>query len=219
MSVFSPEMVERIRSNGVIAVLVLDRAEDAVPVARALLAGGVGAMELTLRTPAAIEALRQIRQEVPEMLAGIGTILMVEQVKQVADAGAAFGVSPGVNPRVVKEAQRLKLPFAPGIVTPSDVEQALECGCTLLKFFPAEPSGGLNYLKAMAAPYVHLGVKFVPLGGLNAANTKTYLQDPLILALGGSWLAPREVIANRDWGKITETAREASRIVQEVRGK
>jgi 2-dehydro-3-deoxyphosphogluconate aldolase/(4S)-4-hydroxy-2-oxoglutarate aldolase len=214
---FTSELTERVRANGVIAVLVIDRAADAVPVARALLDGGIAGMELTLRTPAALDALKEIRKHVPEMLAGIGTILTVDQVKQVKDAGGAFGVSPGTNPKIVREAQKLGLPFAPGIVTPSDVEQALECGCKLLKFFPAEPSGGLSYLKAMAAPYVHLGVKFIPLGGVNASNAKAYLQDSLILSLGGSWLAPREVIQKQDWAAITAVAKEASGIVKEVR--
>ncbi len=212
------ELGKRIVRSGVIAVLVIDREEDAVPLARALLAGGVDAMELTLRTPAALGALRAIRQGVPDMLAGIGTILQPEQVDAAVDAGAAFGVSPGTNPRVLARARERGLPFAPGIATPSDVEQALEFGCRLLKFFPAESLGGLKYLKDLAAPYLHLGVKFVPLGGVNTGNLKAYLADPLIAAVGGSWLAPRDVIQKKDWAAITQTAREASGLVQQVRG-
>ncbi|MDB6137874.1 MAG: eda [Verrucomicrobiaceae bacterium] len=204
--------------TGIIAVLMIDHVDDAVPVARALLAGGVDCMELTLRTNAAMEALRRIRAEVPEMTAGVGTILALEQVREVAEARAAFGVSPGINPRVVSEARRFQLPFAPGICTPSDIERALEYGCRLLKFFPAEPSGGLPFLKAIAAPYAHLGLRYIPLGGVDEGNAGSYLSEPIIQAIGGSWLAPREAIQGKDWKAIEDNARRASAIVQEVRG-
>jgi len=188
---------KRIESTGIVAVLVIDREEDGPDLAKALLAGGVDIMELTLRTPAAIGALRRIRAEVPDMLAGAGTVLTPAQVEEVKNAGAEFAVSPGLNPRVMQAAKEAGLPFAPGISTPSDIEQALEFDCRLLKFFPAEASGGLARLKAMSAPYQHLGVRFVPLGGVNEKNMSTYLADPLIAALGGSWLAPREAIKLR----------------------
>jgi 2-dehydro-3-deoxyphosphogluconate aldolase/(4S)-4-hydroxy-2-oxoglutarate aldolase len=152
------------------------------------------------------------------MMPGIGTILTPEQVDQVAEAGAAFGVAPGLNRRVVLRAQEVGLPFAPGVATPSDLEAALELGCREVKFFPAEPSGGLAYLKSMAAPYTHLGVRFVPLGGLKADNLGDYLRSPLVLAVGGSWLAPRDLIQQHDWDAITRRAAEATRIVREVRG-
>jgi 2-dehydro-3-deoxyphosphogluconate aldolase/(4S)-4-hydroxy-2-oxoglutarate aldolase len=142
-------MLDRVQRCGVIAVLIVDQAQDAIPLAQALLAGGIDAMELTLRTPAALDALRRIKAEVPKMLVGAGTVLTPEQVSEVAAAGADFAVSPGMNPRVVLAARELGLPFAPGIATPSDIEQAIECGCKLLKFFPAEPLGGLSYLKAI----------------------------------------------------------------------
>ena len=191
---FNPELADRIQKAGIIAVLIVDRVEDAVPLAKSLLDGGVGVMELTLRTEAALGALKAIRSSVPEMLAGVGTILTPAQVTEVKEAGAAFGVAPGVSRRVMEAARKAGLSFAPGILTPSDIEAALEYDCQLLKLFPAEPAGGLAYLKAMAAPYAHLGLKFVPLGGVNAKNMGTYLADPLISALGGSWLAPREAI-------------------------
>ncbi|MFZ5828712.1 MAG: bifunctional 4-hydroxy-2-oxoglutarate aldolase/2-dehydro-3-deoxy-phosphogluconate aldolase [Planctomycetota bacterium] len=210
-------LLERIEQSGVIAVLVVDQVNHAVPLARALLAGGVSVMELTLRTPAAIDALKAIRAEVPEMLAGIGTILTPEQVDAVKEAGGAFGVAPGTNPRVIRRAQEVGLPFSPGIATPSDIEAALELGCRDLKFFPAEPSGGLKYLQSAAAPYAHLGVRFIPLGGLNAENMRTYLADKLTLAIGGSWLAPRDVIGRQDWGTIEKNAREARAAVDAVR--
>ncbi len=214
---FSPELAARIEQAGIIAVLIVDRVEDAVPLAKALLDGGVDVMELTLRTDAALGALKEIRTHVPEMLAGVGTILTPEQAREVKAAGAGFGVSPGFNRRVADAAIDAGLPFAPGIATPSDIEAALECGCRLLKFFPCEPSGGLPFLKAMAAPYLHLGVKFVPLGGLNAKNMGTYLADPLISAVGGSWLAPKDAIRAGNWAEITRLAAEAKGIIRDTR--
>ena len=214
---FNENLLTKLQRTGVIAVLMIDNAAAAVPVAKALLAGGVDCIELTLRTPAAMEALRRIRTEVPEMNAGVGTILTPQQVQEVAAAGAAFGVAPGMNPRVVLEAKRVGLPFAPGVCTPSDIEQALECGCRLLKFFPAEPQGGLAYLKSIAAPYAHLNVCFIPLGGIDASNAERYLAEPSIAALGGSWLAPRDLIQKKDWPAITQRARQVSEIVKKVR--
>lgn len=215
--IFPDELSAHIRQTGVIAVLVLDDAEAAVPLANALLAGGVDCIELTLRTPAALECVRRIRAGVPQMLVGVGTILTPEQVKDAAAAGAAFGVAPGLNPRTVQAAQAAGLPFAPGICTPSDIEHALELGCRLLKFFPCEPCGGLPYLRSIAAPFAHLGVRYIPLGGVGAANAETYAREPLIHALGGSWLAPREAIQKRDWTTITKNALEATAIVKRVR--
>jgi 2-dehydro-3-deoxyphosphogluconate aldolase/(4S)-4-hydroxy-2-oxoglutarate aldolase len=214
----SSPIFDRLQSTGVLAVLVIDRVDDAVPLAEALLSGGVDAMELTLRTDAAINALRAIRQSLPEMLVGIGTILRPEQATEVAGEGAAFGVSPGLNRRVVEAAVKCGLPFAPGIATPSDVEAALELGCRRLKFFPAEALGGLPYLRAMSPPYNHLGVKYVPLGGVGPQNLAEYITDPLIAAVGGSWLAPRDKIASHDWKAIEASAREAREIIDGARG-
>lgn len=212
-----PEILKRIERCGVIAVLVIDDAPQAVPLARALLAGGIDAMELTLRTPAALEALRRVRAEVPEMLAGIGTVLTPRQIEEVARLKADFAVAPGTNPRVITAAREHGLPFMPGVATPSDIEAAVELGCRELKFFPAEPCGGLAYLRNMAAPYVHLGIRFAPLGGLTSKNLKDYMEDPLISAVGGSWLAPRALIQAQAWDKITASASEARNIVSSVR--
>ena len=216
-SMFPDAIAAQIGNCGVIAVLVIDRVEDAVFVARALIGGGVSAMELTLRTPAAIDALRAIKRDVPEMLAGAGTVITPAQVGQVLEAGADFAVSAGTNRRVVEETGRLGLPFAPGIATPSDIEQALEFGCRLLKFFPAEAGGGLAYLKSMAAPYAHLGLKFIPLGGLDAGNMKSYLREPIVQGIGGSWLAPRELIRVRNWDAIRRNAAAAAAVVRELK--
>jgi len=209
---------DHVERCGVVAVLVIDDPAHAKPLAESLLAGGVDAMELTLRTGAAIEALWSIRRNVPDMLAGIGTILTPDQVEQVVEAEAAFGVAPGLNPRVVQRAQALRLPFAPGIVTPSDIEAAVELGCRVLKFFPAEAVGGMKYLASMMAPYAHLGLRFVPLGGLNAENMTAYLANPAVPAVGGSWLAPRQLIQQEAWPAITARAAEARRIIDGLRG-
>jgi 2-dehydro-3-deoxyphosphogluconate aldolase/(4S)-4-hydroxy-2-oxoglutarate aldolase len=214
---FDPGLSARIESVGVIAVLVVDRASDAVPLAKALLQGGVGAMELTLRTPAALDALREIRAAVPEMIAGVGTILNPAQVTAAREAGAAFGVAPGTNPRVLSAARDAGFSFAPGIATPSDIEAALEFDCRLLKFFPSESSGGLAYLKNIAAPYAHLGLKYVPLGGISEKNMAGYISDPLVAALGGSWLAPRELINAADWSAISSRCAAAVEIIKSTR--
>ena len=209
---------DRLQTSAIVAVLILERESDAVPVAEALLAGGITAMELTLRTPAAIGALKLIRAKVPDMLAGIGTILFPEQVREVADCGASFGVAPGMSPRIVEAALKNGLPFAPGIATPSDIERALEYDRRVLKFFPAELSGGLKYLDAIAAPYQHLGLKYLPLGGLTEQNCATWLQSRHVGGLGGSWLAPKELISARDWKGITANAQRAVAIRDQVRG-
>jgi 2-dehydro-3-deoxyphosphogluconate aldolase/(4S)-4-hydroxy-2-oxoglutarate aldolase len=213
---FPKDLHDKIKQSKVVAVLVIDDASHAVPVAQALLRGGIGAMELTLRTDAALPALKAIKSEVPEMLAGIGTILTTDQVDQVMDAGAAFGVAPGMNAKIVKYAQERGLPFGPGIMTPSDIEAAIELGCRTIKFFPAETSGGLKHLQGMVAPYQHLGLDFIPLGGLNSQNMVDYLKSPLISAIGGSWLAKKDVINAEDWDTIEANAREARTIADSI---
>lgn len=197
----------------IIAVLTIEDANDAIPVAKALSAGGISAIELTLRTPAALEGIKRIRAEVPEVTVAAGTVLKPQQVDDVIKAGAHFAVSPGINPRVVKAAKEAGLFFGPGIMTPSDIEQALEFDCTLLKFFPAGTAGGLKHLNAMAAPYKHLGVKFIPLGGITCANVREILSDKLIAAVGGSWLAKPELIKAKQFDKITELAKEAMQAI------
>ena len=191
------DVFARLRSAGIAAVLILDHEDDAEPVAAALTEGGITAMELTLRTPAALACLRRIRSAFPSMLAGLGTVLSKDQVSQAIDAGADFAVAPGMNPRTV--------------------EAALAYQRTLLKFFPAEPSGGLKYLESIAAPYQHLGLHYIPLGGVSEANCGAWLRSPLTGAVGGSWLAPRDLIAARDWAAIRERATRATAILAGVR--
>lgn len=203
---------------GVIAVLTVDDPVDAVPLAQALKAGGISAIELTLRTPRALEAIKRIRAELPDVLIGAGTVLNVAQLKEVQAAGALFGVAPGCNPSTLRAAKDLGLPFAPGIATASDVEIALEHGCRLLKFFPAGTSGGLAHLNAMGAPFAHLGVKYIPLGGIVLEQLGDYLKSPHVAAVGGSWLAKPEVIKRKGWAEITAAAVAATQVVKTVRG-
>jgi 2-dehydro-3-deoxyphosphogluconate aldolase/(4S)-4-hydroxy-2-oxoglutarate aldolase len=215
---FSPAWRDRIQKSGVIATVILEDPDAAVPLANALCDGGVDCIELTLRTEGALEALRRMASEVPRALVGAGTVLTPQQVHACVEAGAKFGVAPGTNPRVVQEAQSAGWSFAPGVCTPSDVERALELGCTLLKFFPCEPCGGLPYLRSMAAPFTHLGVQFVPLGGIDEHNAASYLGDPLVPAIGGSWLAPKNLIQQRDWESITSRARAIRELIDRTRG-
>jgi len=214
---FPRPLADQIRSAGIVAVLVIDEVDDAVPLASTLFAGGIAAIELTLRTDAAIESVRRIRAEVPEMIVGVGTILSARQVDEVVAAGGAFGVAPGMNPATVAAAKAAGLPFAPGVCTPTDIELAVESGCRLLKFFPCEPSGGLRFLQSIAAPFEHLGVKFIPLGGIDTSNADAYLTDPLIHAIGGSWLAPRQTIRAKNWTLIREHASRAIQLLKQVR--
>lgn len=218
-SQFSEEILQKIHACGAVAVLVIDEVQNAVPVAKALLDGGVSAIELTLRTPVALEALANIQREVPEITAGVGTILTPEQARQVADAQAAFGVAPGLNENVVLAAQAAGLPFAPGIMTPSEIEKAVALGCRELKLFPAEPCGGMKYLKSIAAPYAHLGLSYLPLGGLTLENIDPYVASPLLLALGGSWIASRAMIQKQDWAGIRANAQAAREKIDAIREK
>jgi 2-dehydro-3-deoxyphosphogluconate aldolase/(4S)-4-hydroxy-2-oxoglutarate aldolase len=182
-----------------------------------LLAGGVTAVEVTLRTSQALDALVAMCEGVPELTVGAGTVLEERQVEQVKRAGAAFAVAPGCSPSIIQAAHSAGLPFAPGVATPSDIEQAMRLGCRILKFFPAEPSGGLGYLKAVAAPYAHLGIQFIPLGGLREEHIKGYAEEPSVLAVGGSFIATPEALSARDFAAVTERAKNAVRLVAEAR--
>ena len=213
----SPEIVKKIDETGVIAVLVIDELKYAVPVARALLAGGVDAIELTLRTPVALDAAKAIKNDVPEITLGIGTVLTTTQVEAVAGIGVDFAVAPGCNPRVIEAAREHNLSFAPGIMTPSDIEAAIEKGCRILKYFPAETSGGIKHLANMVAPYQFLGLKFIPLGGISISNASNYLKSHLISAIGGSWIAKQELIREEAWETISRNAKEIRDLIQRVR--
>ena len=213
-----PDMLERLEATGIMAVLIVDDAQDAVQLARVLLENGIQGMELTLRTDAAMEALCEIRKSVPEMFAGVGTVLTPEQVDVAKRNGSAFGVAPGYNREVVAAAATVGLPFAPGIATPSEIEGAYSQGCSVLKYFHAEGMGGIEYLKGINAPYKHLGLRYIPLGGVGLHNLRDYLALKEVIAIGGSWIAPQDLIQRKDWTSIARNAKEASAILRDVRG-
>ncbi|RRQ49029.1 bifunctional 4-hydroxy-2-oxoglutarate aldolase/2-dehydro-3-deoxy-phosphogluconate aldolase [Maribacter algicola] len=215
----SPKLIQKLDDAAIIAVLIVDEVKHAVPLAKALLKGGVDSIELTLRTPAALDAAKAIKKEVPEITLGFGTVLTIDQVKAVVEVGADFAVSPGCNPKIIAEARRQGLDFAPGIMTPTDIEIAVEQGCRILKFFPAQTSGGMKHLESMSAPYNHLGLKFIPLGGCSLENAGSYLQSPLITAIGGTWIAKRSLIQSEDWETITNNAKEIRTLINQIQGK
>ncbi|MCL2185969.1 MAG: bifunctional 4-hydroxy-2-oxoglutarate aldolase/2-dehydro-3-deoxy-phosphogluconate aldolase [Treponema sp.] len=202
-----------IDKGGIIAVLEIENEKNAVPLAKALLDGGITIIELALRTPAAIPSISLIAKEVPQMFLGVGTIIEAEQVSMLRNGSnqndVRFGVSPGINPEIVKKAIEADLPFAPGIATPSELELAISLGCTTVKFFPAEGLGGLNYLKSINAPYNHLGIKYIPLGGVSVDNLASYAKFNSVLAIGGSWIATKELINTQNWAEITKRAKDA----------
>jgi 2-dehydro-3-deoxyphosphogluconate aldolase/(4S)-4-hydroxy-2-oxoglutarate aldolase len=213
--IFPDELLARLKRSRVVAGFPIEREEHAVPLAAALLAGGIDTIELTLRTPAAMAALRIVCAEVPKLRVGVGTILTPELVKEVKAAGADFGVAPGMNPRVVRAAREAGLPFAPGIATPSDLEAAIELGCRFVKFFPAEATGGVSYLRSMSAPYKHLGIQYFPLGGLNADNMSAYLAEANVPVIGGSWIAKKDLIDAEDWAGITARAAAVCKLLKQ----
>ena len=196
-----------------ICVAVIDKVENAVPLAEALLAGGLNTIEITFRTAGAAGAIARIRRSIPQMCVGAGTLLAADQVKQAVDAGAQFGVSPGLSETVSNAAHENKLPLFPGVITPTEVMRALELGWQHLKFFPAEAAGGVNMLKSLAGPFGHTGVKFVPTGGITAATLPDYLVIPQVAAIGGSWMAERKLVAEKAWAKITVLTDEAMRSI------
>jgi 2-dehydro-3-deoxyphosphogluconate aldolase/(4S)-4-hydroxy-2-oxoglutarate aldolase len=200
-------VLEELGKIGIVPVSKIDDVEKAVPLARALAAGGIPCAEITFRTAQGEEAIRRVSKEAPEVLAGAGTVLTTDQVDKAIDAGAKFIVSPGLNPKVVSYCIKKGIPVTPGCANPSDIEQALELGLEAVKFFPAEQAGGLEYIKAISAPYPTL--KFMPTGGINAANIVKYIAFDKILACGGSWMASADLINAGDFDKITALSREA----------
>jgi 2-dehydro-3-deoxyphosphogluconate aldolase/(4S)-4-hydroxy-2-oxoglutarate aldolase len=200
-------VLEELEKIGIVPVVKIDDPEKAVPLARALLAGGIPCAEITFRTSAGAEALNRMSREVPEILPGAGTVLTVEQVDRAIAAGAKFIVSPGFNPRVVRYCIEKDIPIIPGCSNPSDMEAALEAGLEVVKFFPAEQSGGLEYIKAVAAPYPTL--RFMPTGGINRLNIASYIACERVIACGGSWMVPADRINAGDFDAITALCREA----------
>lgn len=212
-------VLDRVAELGVVPVIAIDSVAHALLLADALLAGGLPVVEITFRTDAAAEVIRVLAKERPDLIVGAGTVLTPETVRVAVDAGARFAVAPGLNQRVVKSAQELGLPFVPGIANPSDIEAGLELGCKLLKFFPAEALGGTKLLSALSAPYKHTGVRFMPTGGASIANLESYLKIDTVAAVGGTWIAKKEDMAEGKWDVIAQRCREARAVVAAARGK
>ena len=209
-------ITEHIALRRVLPAAVIETPEHAVPLARALLAGGLDIMEITLRNAHAAECVRRIRETVPEMRVGMGTLLSAAQIDLARDAGAMFGVSPGFNPATVRHAVAQGFPFVPGVMTPGEMEQSVELGCPLVKLFPAGAAGGPAFIKSIAAPYAHTPLRLIPFGGVNAENMSSYLALPLVAAVGGSWLTERELAAAGNWAEITTRTRRAMQFAVRV---
>ncbi|WP_417617139.1 bifunctional 4-hydroxy-2-oxoglutarate aldolase/2-dehydro-3-deoxy-phosphogluconate aldolase [Oceanisphaera sp.] len=205
-------LVEQIAELKILPVIVLDKAEDIVPLGKVLAENGLPAAEITFRSDAAVEAIRLLRQAQPDMLIGAGTVLTREQVVAAKEAGASFVVSPGFNPNTVKACQELNIPIIPGINNPSTIEAALEMGLTTVKFFPAEASGGVKMIKALLGPFNQLSI--MPTGGVNANNINDYLAIPGVIGCGGSWMVDKALVNAGKWDEIGRLTREAVKLVK-----
>ena len=209
------QILEQLGTYGIVPVVVLQDAAKAEPLAEALCKGGLACAEVTFRTDAAEESIRIMSEKFPEMLVGAGTVLTIEQADCAVKAGAKFIVSPGLNPEVVKWCQAHEVPVIPGIVTPTEMAQAIGLGLTMVKFFPAEPAGGLPMIKAMAAPYT--GIRFMPTGGIHAGNLEEYLSCDKILCCGGSWMVKGDLVKAGAFDKIRELTAEARKLADSIR--
>ena len=208
------ETAKALAAIRIVPVLALETLEDGMKICEIFSKAGLGGAEITFRTKAAPEIIREATKAFPNLLIGAGTVLNVYDLHRAFDAGAKFAVAPGFNPTIVKEAARCKFAFSPGICTPSEVEQAYELGCSMLKFFPAEAAGGIKMLSSIIAPYKHLGIKFMPTGGVTAANASDYLAIPQVAAVGGTWLGKSADIKAGAWDKIEQLAAEAVKIAR-----
>lgn len=210
------KIIDKLATCGVVPVVVLDDAKDAITTAKALLAGGVNVMEITFRTAAAADSIKAVSEDCPDMLVGAGTVVTLDQCKQALECGAKFIVSPGFDPEVVSWCVERNVPITPGCVTPTEIMAAMKLGLNVVKFFPAGVYGGLKAMKSLSAPFG--GIKFIPTGGVDAKNLKEYLEAPFVHVVGGSWLCPKKEIAAGNFDAVTALCREASEIVKEVRG-
>ena len=210
------ELKRLLYGYGIIPVIVIEDADSAEPLAEALLRGGIPCAEVTFRTEAAPEAIRRMSEKYPELLVGAGTVLTPEQMDRAYEAGAGFMVSPGFNPETVRYAKEKGYLFIPGTQTPGEMEQAMSAGYDMVKFFPAEPSGGIEMIKAVAAAYTNLS--FMPTGGINARNVRQYLEYERIIACGGSWMVKRQLISEGRFDEIEKLVAEAADIVKSIRG-
>ncbi|MBQ5768780.1 MAG: bifunctional 4-hydroxy-2-oxoglutarate aldolase/2-dehydro-3-deoxy-phosphogluconate aldolase [Clostridiales bacterium] len=206
---------EKVFETGIVPVVVLNNVEDAVPLAGALLKGGIDFMEITFRTECAAECISVISKEVPDMTVGAGTVLNVEQAKLAVDCGAKFIVSPGLDEATVKWAIENDIPVIPGTVTPTEIMKAISLGLKVVKFFPADVYGGIKAIKALSAPFGQ--VKFLPTGGVSEANLNEFAANKSVIAVGGSWVCKKDDIINHDWDKITMLSKNAVKIIKENR--
>lgn len=206
------QLIQQLSALKIVPVIALERAEDIVPLGRALAENGLPVAEITFRTDAALEAIRLLRQAQPSMLIGAGTVLNKAQIEQAKAAGATFIVSPGLNPNTVRAARDLDIPMIPGVNNPSDIEAAIELGLTAVKFFPAEPSGGVKMIKALLGPYSQM--QFMPTGGIGPHNIRDYLAIPGVIACGGSWMVEPALVREGNWAEIGRLARAARDLVQ-----
>ena len=206
---------ERFEDFGVVPVVVLDDVKDALPLAKALTEGGLPCAEVTFRTEAAEESIKVMAEAYPDMVVGAGTVLTIEQVDAAVKAGAKFIVSPGFDPEIVDYCLKKEIPIFPGCVTPSEVAQAVKRGLKVVKFFPAEPAGGVVMIKAMAAPYNQL--RFMPTGGIGTQNLKDYLEFDKIICCGGSWMVKADLIKNGEFEKICKLTKEAKELAKNIR--
>lgn len=211
------DMIKTLGDAGIIPVIVIEDINKAVPLARALVKGGLPVLEITFRTACAAEAIAKIKAEVPAATLIAGTVLKLEQLKAAREAGAEACVAPGFSPALVSAANEAGMPFCPGVATASEVSRALELGCRLLKFFPAESAGGVKYIKDLLGAFRWTGVKFMPTGGVKLSNVGDYLAVPEIICCGGTWIAPKDAILAEDWARVEQLAADASALVKKLR--
>lgn len=207
-------VAEKLKACKVIPVLVVNTVDEGVRICEILYKAGLPSAEITFRTSAAEGTIREVTRRFPDMTAGAGTILNTADLEKAVAAGAKFAVAPGCNPKIMQAAAKLGIPFFPGVCTPSDIETAYENGARVMKFFPAEASGGLPMLKALIGPYKHLGIKFIPLGGIDAANVRKYFELKEVLAAGGSWMVKQEDVTAGKWDLIEKNVKEAAALVK-----
>ena len=212
------EIIETLGKAGIVSVIVIEKEEQAVPLAKALVKGGLPVLEVTFRTKAAAGAIAAIKREVPEAVLGAGTLLTPEMVKAAKAAGAVFGVAPGFDPAVMAAAKAEGLPMCPGIATASELSQALTAGCAMVKFFPAEAAGGVKMIKNLLGAFRFTGVKFMPTGGVKPENVADYLAVPEVVCCGGTWVVPKDALAAGDYTAIEKLAAEAAALVKRLRG-
>lgn len=195
--------MKEVSLDKILPAVTIDQSTKAAFVAGAFIAGGIHQMEITFRTEATIASITAVRKTYPQMLIGAGTILTTEQLHLAKDAGAQFGLAPGLNPKIVEEAGKINFPFIPGVMTPSEIELAIEMGCKIMKLFPAGMLGGIDMIKTLNGPYAHKGIQFIPMGGINIENMNDYLSIKNVLAIGGSWLAPEKLVLQCAYASIT----------------